>query len=86
MFSARPKDTGFHTIKILPGNPAYGPRIKVAFNPTAWLTGVATEGRPPAISKNNARATGDAACCGGDEQLWSPPQGAHSARSAKLIV
>jgi hypothetical protein len=34
MVSAWPDDTGLpNTIKILPGNPAHGPRIKVALNP-----------------------------------------------------
>src|SRR5260370_33366077 len=32
-----------HAIQVLPGTPAYGPRIKVAFDPTDRLTGVATE-------------------------------------------
>src|SRR5262249_22476788 len=39
MVSAWPDDTGLsNTIKILPGNPAHGPRIKVALNPPDRFT------------------------------------------------
>ena len=40
MVSAWPNDTGLpNAIKILPGNPAHGPRIKVAINPADRFTG-----------------------------------------------
>ena len=40
MVSAWPDDTGLaNAIKILPGNPAHGPRIKVALNPPDRFTG-----------------------------------------------
>jgi hypothetical protein len=40
MVSAWPDDTGLpNAIKILPGNPQHGPRIKVALNPTDRFTG-----------------------------------------------
>jgi len=38
--SAWPDDTGLpNAIKIIPGDPAHGPRIKVALNPSDRLTG-----------------------------------------------
>jgi hypothetical protein len=40
MVSAWPDDTGLpNAIKIIPGNPAHGPRIKVALNPSDRFTG-----------------------------------------------
>jgi hypothetical protein len=40
MVSAWPDDTGLpNAIKIIPGNPAHGPRIKVALNPSNRFTG-----------------------------------------------
>src|SRR5262249_32539906 len=40
MVSAWPDDTGLpNAIKIIPGNPAHGPRIKVALKPTDRFTG-----------------------------------------------
>jgi len=39
MVSAWPDDTGLpNAIKIIPGNPAHGPRIKVALNPSDRFT------------------------------------------------
>jgi hypothetical protein len=40
MVSAWPEDTGLpNAIKIIPGNPRHGPRIKVALDPTDRFTG-----------------------------------------------
>jgi len=40
MVSAWPKDTGLtNAIKIIPGNPQHGPRIKVALNPPDRFSG-----------------------------------------------
>ena len=56
MVSAWPSDTGLpNAIKIIPGNPRHGPRIKVALNPTdrftdnsewAWVTFGEAPGSP----------------------------------------